>query len=347
MKYNQPYGISDPNAPYLNGNPSTGQMGSIPPAWSIEHDQREIVAVIQYAADNGLLDYNSEVCHNPSEADLTQLLKAIFGLSNRQRVVVPFTLYVNDATGNDLNTGLIGAPFKTIQKAVEVASQYAPGPNTITIKCAPGNYAGFTLPNYSIPPIWLEGDTTTPSAVVINGGVGAATPQWAVGCGSYNTLDISYCKLQAQGGFHIGPGSSGIAAFTYATIRIRAGVTFGQCDLALLFSMGNIIVYNPFHVNGSVCDYVLCALGGEITCGYYNQGLELFFDTALACDAFAAANGTGSQIGSWGVTFNGRSGVTGTRYASDWGAHIDTNVGGATYFPGDSAGYATNGGTYR
>ncbi|MHC2399095.1 hypothetical protein ACVMGC_003639 [Bradyrhizobium barranii subsp. barranii] len=30
MKYNQPYGVSDPKAPYINGNPATGQQGSIP-----------------------------------------------------------------------------------------------------------------------------------------------------------------------------------------------------------------------------------------------------------------------------------------------------------------------------
>ena len=46
MQYNQPYGVSDPNAPYINGNPTTGTMGSIPPAASIEFPQREIVDVI-------------------------------------------------------------------------------------------------------------------------------------------------------------------------------------------------------------------------------------------------------------------------------------------------------------
>ena len=65
MKYQQPYGISDPNAPYINGNPSTGTMGSIPPAASIEHPQREIVGVISNA---GL---------TPADTDLGQLAKAI------------------------------------------------------------------------------------------------------------------------------------------------------------------------------------------------------------------------------------------------------------------------------
>jgi hypothetical protein len=66
VKYNQPYGVSDPNAPYVNGNPSTGTMGSIPPAASIEYPQREIVNLI---ADAGLAA--------PDNADLHQLAKSV------------------------------------------------------------------------------------------------------------------------------------------------------------------------------------------------------------------------------------------------------------------------------
>jgi len=65
MQYHQPYGISDPNAPYINGDPSIGRAGSIPPAASIEYPQREIVAAINAA---GL---------TPSDADLAQLWKAM------------------------------------------------------------------------------------------------------------------------------------------------------------------------------------------------------------------------------------------------------------------------------
>ena len=65
MKYQQPYGVSDPNAPYVNGNPSTGTMGSIPPAASIEHPMRELVNMITHSG--GV----------PNDADLHQLAKAV------------------------------------------------------------------------------------------------------------------------------------------------------------------------------------------------------------------------------------------------------------------------------
>jgi hypothetical protein len=65
MKYQPPYGITDPNGSYINGNPAAGIEGSIPPAASIEFPMREIVAAIQYSN------------FVPSDGDLQQLLKAI------------------------------------------------------------------------------------------------------------------------------------------------------------------------------------------------------------------------------------------------------------------------------
>lgn len=65
MKYTQPYGNADPNAPYVNGNPATGTPGSIIPAGAVEPAQREIVAVIAAA---GL---------TPTDGNNTQLLAAL------------------------------------------------------------------------------------------------------------------------------------------------------------------------------------------------------------------------------------------------------------------------------
>lgn len=65
MKYNQPYGVVDTNAAYVNGDPSVGRAGSIPPAESIEYPQREIVNLI---ADSGV---------TPSNTDLHQMARAL------------------------------------------------------------------------------------------------------------------------------------------------------------------------------------------------------------------------------------------------------------------------------
>ena len=65
MKYEQPYGITDPNAPYINGNPAAGIEGSIPPAAAFEYPMRELVAMI---AGGGF---------TPTDSDLQQLLRAV------------------------------------------------------------------------------------------------------------------------------------------------------------------------------------------------------------------------------------------------------------------------------
>lgn len=65
MKYHQPYGISDPNAGYINGDPSQGIPGSIPPAQSIEYPQREIVNLITKGG------------YVPTDNDLFQATRAV------------------------------------------------------------------------------------------------------------------------------------------------------------------------------------------------------------------------------------------------------------------------------
>ena len=49
MKYYAPYGSSDPNAPYVNGDPLNGVAGSIPDCRGFEEVQREVVAAIAAA----------------------------------------------------------------------------------------------------------------------------------------------------------------------------------------------------------------------------------------------------------------------------------------------------------
>jgi hypothetical protein len=95
MQYNQPYGMPPEvtwgDTPYVNGNPSTGTQGSIPPAASIEYPQREIVNVIRDAA-----------LITPSNSDQHQLAKSIQST----------LLWSNDdaGTANQYQTTLTPAP---------------------------------------------------------------------------------------------------------------------------------------------------------------------------------------------------------------------------------------------
>jgi hypothetical protein len=80
MRYNQPYDQpSDPNAPYVDGDPDAGIEGSIVPGAGIEFDQREVVEVINAAFTRHYTDFTNTACAAPDNGDLTQLRKAIEG----------------------------------------------------------------------------------------------------------------------------------------------------------------------------------------------------------------------------------------------------------------------------
>lgn len=64
MKYQPPYGISDPDANYIAGDPSIARQGSILPPGAAEYPQREIVHMIE---KNNI---------SPSDNDLFQLTRA-------------------------------------------------------------------------------------------------------------------------------------------------------------------------------------------------------------------------------------------------------------------------------
>lgn len=65
MKYVAPYGIGDPDASYINGDPSVARQGSIPPAAAFENPMRELVHII------------SDSMLSPDDGDLEQCAKGI------------------------------------------------------------------------------------------------------------------------------------------------------------------------------------------------------------------------------------------------------------------------------
>jgi len=113
MKYNAPFGNSDEDAIYINGNPETGTMGSIPPAASIEYPQREIVNLINVT---GL---------TPTNSDLLQLAKAV--------------------QSGQINYGVdVGAPNQVAVAPVVPVTAYRAGLRMV-IKLASGNTSQVTV----------------------------------------------------------------------------------------------------------------------------------------------------------------------------------------------------------
>jgi hypothetical protein len=147
MKYEQPYGVSDPNAPYINGNPAAGIAGSIPPAAAFEYPQRELIAMIMAG---GL---------TPSDSDLQQLLRAV-------RSQLP-NYCIDSGTVNHLVTALnppligysVGMPFRIrIAHTNTGAADFNAGPGAHPIKRVDGSDpAASDLPGGGLVELLFDG----------------------------------------------------------------------------------------------------------------------------------------------------------------------------------------------
>ncbi|HEY2243449.1 MAG TPA: hypothetical protein VGH47_04395 [Xanthobacteraceae bacterium] len=112
MLYNGPLDQpSNPNAPYIDGNPAAGIEGSIVPAAQCEFPQREIIEVINQANLRGYSDFAGVPCPSPSNADLVQLRKAIEGyITDWQFLIttyVTFKVHGPGADFSDLNAAMV------------------------------------------------------------------------------------------------------------------------------------------------------------------------------------------------------------------------------------------------
>lgn len=99
MKYQPPYGVEDPDAGYVNGDPSIGRAGSIPPAQAIEYPQREVVNCI---TKGGVV---------PDDGDLFQLTRGV------RRAL--FAFGIDTGSVNSLSIAL-DPPLLSYQQGLEV-----------------------------------------------------------------------------------------------------------------------------------------------------------------------------------------------------------------------------------
>ena len=178
----------------------------------------------------------------------------------------------------------------------------------------------------------LEGDTTTPSNVVISGG------------GS------TYCVLMntryTMRGFKLqNSASGGIIASTGSILSISA-LDFGACTGAhfRVISGASVLLVGSYSITGAATNHFSTAKGGIVsTAGIALTvtitGTPAFSSGFCSCGTCSSASLINGQI-----SFSGSA--TGTRYIAFLNGVIDTNGGGATFLPGDGAGSLLTGGQY-
>jgi len=240
------------------------------------------------------------------------------------------TYYVDVTNGSDSNDGLAsgsGHAFQTLQKAADVIAGLDINTHSVTVNVADGTYtAGCTVsgPWLGSGNVTFVGNTTTPANVIINPASGAC---FQASGGGF--LRVSGMTLKGQVGLLAQRGSR---------IYGMTNLVFGAAaNYQVYANGGQIILYNNYTINGGAEVHLLSDSGGQISA----TGLTITLTGTPAFSiSYANAGAVGSSILGYSCTFLGSA--TGSRYAAQQGALVNSNGGGANYFPGNSAGSGTN-----
>jgi hypothetical protein len=257
------------------------------------------------------------------------------GTAGREILAADRTYYVR-TDGNDSNTGLTdtaGGAFLTIQKAIDVAASLDTSIYNITIQIADGTYAvsGQIICKNILGAgaVIIKGNNSTPENVVIDGGFSKTTPGTAY---TVNGLKLIKSSGSAIIAFSVSNGASMSAGY----INFGAGFTYHiYCA-----SGGAFIVSTSYTISGGANTHIFCRDASIIN--IVNSAVITLSGTPVFL-TFAYALILGMIVSS-GMTFTGSA--TGKRYNVTNNGVIYTNGGGASYFPGDSAGTAATGGDY-
>lgn len=279
-------------------------------------------------------------------ADLSAFVRGLLGSASapalqvamgvRELLTASRTYYVS-TTGSDSNDGLaIGTPFATIAKALTVISATIDTAGfAVTIQLADGTYTN----SVGVIPSWvgggqviINGNVSTPSNVILTSSISTGV----VNVTNPGHVKVQNLKLQSTVGNCLSVTGGGSKS------TVGVGVVFGTCAGVHIQANAQslITVGSGYTINGNAQMHV-AASGGIIN---FSSGITI---TLTGTPAFSVRYCQAVLLGylnASGLTFSGSA--TGARYFSGTNSIIFTNGGGASYFPGDSAGAASSGGLY-
>ncbi len=259
----------------------------------------------------------------------------------RERLTANRTYYVR-TDGNDSNTGLIDSAagaFKTIQKAVDtIANTLDIAGYTVTVQVRDGTYTGaVNLKNvvgFAIAGnLVIQGNSGTPANVIIS-----TTSADCFNANGLNvTWDIKDMKLQTTtSGCCLNAAVSSVIRFSNIVFGATANYHINAENGGSIVCIGNYSISdNAFiHMMSNGNGYLQIA------------GVTVTFLASVAFSYFAYSTFMGF-LNAYPITFSlGAYSVTGTRYYASVNSAIQTNGGGANYFPGDAPGGTAAGGQY-
>lgn len=260
-------------------------------------------------------------------------IDAAVAAAPRLGLTANITLYVA-ITGNDSNNGLsAGAPFLTIQKAIDVLHDtYDLNGYVATVQVANGTYAAGASASGPFAgakgggSVVLLGNAGTPASVIINGSAGFGTY-----AGAAFTVN----------GFAFSGNAYGLLTSRHGRIAAQ-NISFGALTASHIYSeyMGEITITGAYAITGGAQRHFYATSKGIITA---NSSAPTLTGTPAFSNLFAEASNLGG-LDAVGMTITGAA--TGKRYQVSENAVIYVAGGGANYFPGSIAGTVTNGGQY-
>ena len=258
--------------------------------------------------------------------------RATLGLASVPREVLTAnrTYYVR-TDGSDSNTGLAntaGGAFLTIQKAIDTAVALDLGIYSVTINVADGTYTGaVVLKAYvGVGPIYITGNTGTPSNVVISTTGASAIAGYS--CGSWTIGGVKVQTATAGYGVYIQGGTS-IVTLNKVDFGVVGGV-YSHIQAALGAS---ITIIGNYTISGNSGDSHYYAIeNGVIIIG----AVTVTLSGTPTYQRFALAYMAGLIRSA--ATFSGSG--TGVRYLAIKTSSFEVYGAGANYFPGNSAGSA-------
>jgi hypothetical protein len=252
------------------------------------------------------------------------------------------TYYVR-TDGSDSNNGLAntsGGAFLTIQKAVDtIANTIDLGGFQVTIQVGTGTFAGTVTvsgPWDGQGIVLLQGDTTTPSNVVISGAIAVGViPTTSVGANGASLF---------LGGFKLTAAGNQISVNEQSLLNIVGKMEYAGSGTHLLAQRFSSIYVNADYTISSNCSsHWKVSTNGSIVAA----GRTITLSGSPVFSAGFANCARQSRIICGTNTFSGSSGSSSLRYAITTMGLIDTSGGGATYLPGDTSGTNDGSGLYN
>lgn len=296
----------------------------------------------QFSVDNTGQDFIDDGTIDPLEATfIAALQQVIRDTTGRRLLTADLDLYVSTA-GDDNNAGTSASPYRSIQKAWNVAkASFDVAGHNIKIHLAAGTYASFVAAGQPIgaSSVSIVGDVNNPGNYVISGASGSIA---AVAATNSSVVVLEGVKLTST--------SAGAYATSSGLIWLKK-VEFGACstyhiaaDNAGRVEVQQIDSYTsryPYLITGAAQVHLYAAAGGFVQVPYSNVTIS----GSPTFSAEFALSGPLGRIDASGSIYGGSA--TGKRYFADSLGYIETSGGGSSFFPGNTAGTLGTYGVYR